>query len=319
MASTEPGGATLVCTAINRATVPTIYPPTAELLFAGVRALVPREAGYWPMQLLGLLASLGITVILLLALRRRGLDPRWAALWAWCPLVAGEAVTNSHIDSVGAGLLLVATLAVATGQRWSGGVALGAAIATKLIPVIGVPALLRRQPWKLVIASVTTFLLLYLPYLISSGPAVLGYLPGYLSEEGYDDGSRFALISVVARGRTAFVVAAVLLVVLAVLVALKTDPRAPWVGQLVMIGVTLLIVSPRYPWYGLLLVPFVAMSGRWEWLAVPLALLARQLEPHLVVLRVGELLAITLIVLVGLARSGPPRREWFRLRGGFGR
>lgn len=122
-----------------------------------------------------------------------------------------------------------------------------------------------------------------------------------------------------ARGRTAFVVAAVLLVVLAVLVALKTDPRAPWVGQLVMIGVTLLIVSPRYPWYGLLLVPFVAMSGRWEWLAVPLALLARQLEPHLVVLRVGELLAITLIVLVGLARSGPPRREWFRLRGGFGR
>jgi hypothetical protein len=48
-----------------------------------------------------------------------------------------------------------------------------------------------------------------------------------------------------------------------------------------MIGSTLLILSPRYPWYALLLLPFVALSGRWEWLAIPLALTLRQILPSL--------------------------------------
>jgi hypothetical protein len=39
-----------------------------------------------------------------------------------------------------------------------------------------------------------------------------------------------------------------------------------------MIGCTLLIASPSYAWYAMLLVPLVAMSGRWEWMLVPLAL-----------------------------------------------
>jgi hypothetical protein len=43
MSVDEPGTGDLVCTAINRATVPTIYPPASELVFAGVR-LVTGDA-----------------------------------------------------------------------------------------------------------------------------------------------------------------------------------------------------------------------------------------------------------------------------------
>ena len=39
-----------------------------------------------------------------------------------------------------------------------------------------------------------------------------------------------------------------------------------------MIGLTLLIVSPNYPWYALMLLPFIVLSGRWEYVAVILAL-----------------------------------------------
>jgi hypothetical protein len=303
--SHEPGTDVVVCTALNRGTVNTIYPPASELLFAGVRAIVGPQAEYWPMQLVGALLSLGITAILLRTLTRRGLDPRWAALWAWCPLVATEAITNSHVDTFGAMLLLAATVLVSSGRRWLGGLALGVSIATKLIPVIGAPALLARQPWKIVLASVGVFLLLYVPYLISDGPKVLGYLPGYLSEEGYDDGSRFALITLVAPGTAALVVAAILLLALAVLVWRKTDPASPWLGQLAMIGITLLIVSPRYPWYALLLVPMIAMTGRWEWMLVPLALSARLLVPTLTTIRVAELVAILVIAGVSAWRAGP--------------
>jgi alpha-1,2-mannosyltransferase len=300
----EPGTGDVVCTAINRATVPTIYPPASELLFAGVRAITGDAPEYWPSQLLGLLVSLAVTALLLRALRSSGRDPRWAAVWGWSPLVATEGVTNSHIDIVSALLLVVATMLVASGRRWAGGAALGAAIATKLIPVIGAPALLGRRPLPVIAASVGVFLLLYIPYVIADGIEVLGYLPGYLTEEGYESGSRFIMLSLVAPGPGSLVLAAVLIAATGALVWWKTDPANPWLGQLVMIGVTLLVVTPRYPWYALLLVPMIAMTGRWEWLAIPVALTGRLLIPSVDLTRVTVVVAVVIIVVMSIRRAG---------------
>ena len=303
--SREPGSDTVVCTALNRGTVPTIYPPASELVFAGVRLVVGDEAEYWPLQLLGLITSLGVTIILLRLLTKRGLDPRWAALWGWCPLVATEGITNSHIDLFATLLVVIATALAASNRVWSGGAALGAAIGAKLIPVIAAPALLGRRPLPVIAASIGIFALLYVPYVISDGIGVLGYLPGYLSEEGYESGTRFILASLIAPGFASTVLVGVLLVITAVLVWRKTDPANPWLGQLAMIGVTLLIVSPRYPWYALLLVPMIAMTGRWEWMAVPLALTERLLFPSLEFARLTVFLAIVFVVVMTIKRSGP--------------
>jgi len=304
MTVAEPGTGDVVCTAINRATVPTIYPPMSEIAFAAVRLLTGPSPEYWPMQLFGLLCSLGVTVILLRALISRGRDPRWAALWGWSPLVATEGVTNSHIDILSALLLLVATLLVANGRRWWAGLALGASIATKLIPVIGAPALLGRRPWPIIAASVGAFLLLYVPYVIADGIQVLGYLPGYLTEEGYETGSRFIMLSPVAPGAASTVLAAVLIAVVGLVVWWRSDPTDPWMAQLVMIGTVMLIVTPRYPWYALLLIPMVAMTGRWEWLAVPLALTERLLIPSVDLARITVAVAVVFIVVVSIRRAG---------------
>ena len=309
--SSLPSGVPL-CSALNRPKVPTIYPAAAEMFFAGVRFITGPTAEYWPLQLTGLLMSLAITAVLIVALRRRNLDPRWAALWGWSPIVATEAITNSHIDILGTLLVLVATLLVSRGLRFRGGIALGAAIAVKLIPVIAAPALLRRQPWKVIAASIVTFGVLYIPYLATTGIAVIGYLPGYLSEEGYNNGSRFTLLTLFVPTTASLAVAAVLLLITAVLVWWKTNPDAPWLGQLVMIGTTLLIVSPRYPWYALLLVPFIALSGRWEWFAVPLALTVRLLIPNDAVSQVAIAIAIVVIVALALHRTGPVGRARLR-------
>ncbi len=295
----------LLCSALNRTTVPTIYPPAAELYFAGVRAVTGPSPAYWPLQLTGLLLSVGTTVMLLFGMRRRGIDLRHAALWAWCPLVASEAVANSHVDILGVVFTLAAAFLVTRERYWRGGIALGAAIATKLIPVIAAPALLRKQGWKVSVAAIATFLLLYVPYVLTTGIGVLGYLPGYLTEEGYQDGTRFALLSLVAPGGAAIVVAAIVLAAIAGLTLWKTDPTSPWLGQLVMIGSTLIVLSPRYPWYALLLVPFVALSGRWEWLAVPLALSIRMLVPSLPLTRATLFVAVIVILVMSLRRAGP--------------
>lgn len=302
----------VLCTTINRATVNTIYPAAAELYFAAVRAVVPTSAEYWPLQAAGLILSLGITVLLVILLRRRSLDVRWAALWAWCPLVASEGVTNSHVDLLAAGLVLAATALVATNRRWLGGILLGAGIAVKLFPVVAAPALIRRRPWPIIAGAIGAFVLLYVPYLLTTGPKVLGYLPGYLQEEGVDDGSRFALVFLVVHGKATTVAAVLILAVVAVIVWRTTDPAAPWLGQLIMIGAFLFVLSPRYPWYALVLIPFVAMTGRWEWLSLALAISIRQFWPYAYVRASTLAVALAIIVLVGIRRSGPG--WWGRIR-----
>jgi len=310
---------TTICSALNRPAVTTIYPPASELFFAAVRFVAGPGPEYWPMQLACLLLSLAITGLLINGLIARGRDPRWAALWGWCPLVATEGVTNSHIDMLGALLLLAATLLASSRRPWRAGVALGVAISAKLIPVIGSFALLRRSPVKVIVAAVAVFAVLYVPYVLASGIGVLGYLPGYLTEEGYTDGTRFVLVSLVLPGTAALVVSALLLAILAAYTWLKSNPDDPWLAQLVMIGGTLLIVSPRYPWYALLLVPMIAMTGRWEWFAVGLALTERMLFPEVDPSRVVVALAIVFVVAMSVRRSGPGAigRAWDELRHPF--
>ena len=296
------------CTALNRPLVPTIYPPLAELYFLAARLAVPATVSYIAFQAAGLLVSLGITAVLLRVLRRSGRPLWWAAFWAWCPLVASEAITNSHVDVLGAGLALVATALVASGRPWRGGIALGLAIAAKLIPVIAAPALIRRTPWKIIGAAIATFALLYVPYVLTTGLKVIGYLPGYLTEEGYENGSRFVLIPdwvppLVAAGIVAGIVA-----VTAGLVLWKTPQTNPWVGQTVMIGVTLVAVSPRYAWYALLLIPFIAMSGRWEWFAVCLALTFRLVTPPNAAFATALLLAAAIVFVGSWLRATPDQR-----------
>lgn len=304
----------ILCTAINRATVTTIYPPASELLFAAVRVVAGPSPQYWPMQLVGLLMSLAVTAVILRALISRGRDPRWAAMWGWCPLVVSEAVTNSHVDMFGALLLVLATLAASSRRPLIAGLGLGAAVSAKLIPAIGGFALIRRRPLTVILTSLAAFALLYLPYVIASGPRVLGFLPGYLDEEGFASGARFVLPSMVFPGLGATIAAVVLLAGLAVVTVWRADPDDPWTAQLVMIGATMVILSPRYAWYALLLVPMIAMTGRIEWLTIPLALTIRLLIPDALVSQIALTLAIAAVVAGAWWRAGPDGRSRLRRR-----
>jgi alpha-1,2-mannosyltransferase len=154
-----------------------------------------------------------------------------------------------------------------------------------------------------------TFALLYVPYVLSTGIAVLGYLPGYLQEEGYQGGGRFPLVELVVPGQYGLVVVALILAVTAGLVWWRTDPADPWVGQVVMIGVTLLAVSPRYSWYALLLIPFIAMTGRGEWFAVVGALAMRLFAPDVWAWQIALAAALVIVVVGSLVRLGPDGRR----------
>ncbi|MBW8699711.1 hypothetical protein MBT84_08910 [Streptomyces sp. MBT84] len=244
-----------------------------------MHALSPSGSRHKPLQAGGVVLAFGTTLALLAVGRRRGdpsRAPARAALWGWCPAVPFEAVNNAHIDTLGV-LLTVLALGTATAGTRRGAL-LGAAIAVKLLPVLALPGALagQRSPARVarvasaVIAAVA---LAYLPYVVASGTGVLGYLPGYLQEEGYEPGDvhRFALLRLLLPDAAAGATVVVLLALTALYVWWRGDPARPWRGALVLTGTALLLVSPSYPWYSLLVVGLVALDGRWEWLTVTMA------------------------------------------------
>jgi hypothetical protein len=119
----------------------------------------------------------------------------------------------------------------------------------------------------------------YLPHVLSVGAGVLGYLPEYVEEEGYDGTSRFRLLRVLVPDDWAVVVAMVVSAALALAAWRVTDPRRPWDTATWLAGAALLVVSPTYHWYALVLVACVALSRRWEWFVLPVAVTAVYLAP----------------------------------------
>ncbi|MEU8223268.1 glycosyltransferase 87 family protein [Kribbella sp. NPDC048915] len=248
-------------TRINRPGVPTIYPPVAEAYFTVVALVTPWSAGTLGLQIAAALIAIALTW--LLAVQNR----RWAALWGWSPIVALEASNAAHVDVLAA--LLITAAVVTTARRPKlAAILLGAAGSVKLLPLLLLPAFRGRRPF----VALGSFVVTYLPHLLAVGTLVLGFLPGYLSQEGFEDGSsRSAILALLLPPEARQLVAAALALGLAAL-AFHRAPRDPialtccW-----LYGAALLIATPTYPWYGLPLIALAALAARPEWIAVPIA------------------------------------------------
>jgi hypothetical protein len=244
---------------LNHPGVRTIYPPAAEAYFLGLHYLSPPGSRQLPLQAAAGALAVLTTLVLVGVARRSGADPRCAVLWAWCPAVFLEAGQNAHVDVLGA--------------------LLGMAVAVKLLPALVLPAALARGPhrrrWAVPAAvggsAATVFALLYLPHVLAVGPKVLGFLPGYLSEEGYGGTGRFALARLLLPDAASPYASALVLAAAAWLAWRTAEPGRAARSALPLTGVAFLLAGPSYPWYALLLVALVALDGRAEWLAVAAA------------------------------------------------
>ena len=307
------------CTLINRPIVHTIYPPVAEAYFFAVHLLSPAGWRTTPIQAAAASCALALTAVLLLGLGRVGVDRRLAVLWAWCPTVALEAGNNAHVDVLAAFLTAAALLVLARPGRMrrslAGGTLLALAIWTKVTPVLVVPAVARRRWYALAAAGLFATVAVYLPHVLAVGSRVIGFLPGYLQQEGYNNGTRFLLLGMLVHGKLGLLTAAGVLAVTGLLVLWRTDPDRPWRGALVMTAAALAVTTPPFPWYTMLLVMLVAFDGRAEWLSFAMVKyfavgnpLPGVQVPVAAIERAGYAAALAVVVLVSLIR-------WRRGRG----
>lgn len=322
-------------TRINRPQVPTIYPPVAQAWFTAVAAVTPWSAGTRGLQV----GSAGLAVLiaggLARLLHRRGVDPGGALWWAWCPTVILEAGNGGHVDIVAAALVLAGVLVFssARGRRrgaWGAGLLLGLAASVKLTPLVVLPALVPLGVHSLLsqdlggrerlarvgaalrapVTAVVTLGASYLPHAVVAGWLVVGYLPGYLSEEGGDQ--RAAVLGLVPAAWRAMA----MLVVMAATaiwglhrVANRGDTA---LVALVLFGMLLLTTTPSYPWYAVPLVALAVLADRLEWLAVGAAgYLAYGSPTSPPVAGIAYAVAAVVVVVTGLRRTGrlPGRRQ----------
>jgi hypothetical protein len=145
---------------------------------------------------------------------------------------------------------------------------LGAAIVTKLYPLLLLPSLARRRPLAVLGGMVAVIAVTYLPHVAVVRTGVIGYLPGYLHEDGYSTGRGYRLIGAAMPPLPAGIVAVLAVAAAMAWAAWRSDPDHPDRSALVVVGVALLAATPSLPWYTLLLLALAARVGRPEWLGV---------------------------------------------------
>ncbi|MFT4667454.1 MAG: alpha-1,6-mannosyltransferase [Polaribacter sp.] len=128
----------------------TIYPPVCQAIFAGACWLFPTSlvGTAMVMKFVFLLFEVGSIVLMVKLLRHFGLPEKNALIYALNPLIILELVGNLHFEAAMVFFLLLAIWClVKLRWQWSA-VAMALSIASKLLPLLFLPFLIRRLGWR---------------------------------------------------------------------------------------------------------------------------------------------------------------------------
>jgi alpha-1,6-mannosyltransferase len=241
---------------------PTIYPPVAEAIFLVVTR-VSESVTAIKAAMVG--CEIVVFVLLIHLLTAEGLPAPRVIAYAWHPLPLWEFAGSGHIDAALIAFCVAALWAARRNREGLAGLFLAGATLTKLYPAILLPALYRRWEWKLPTIFAAAIVVAYLPF-IAVGSRVLGFLPGYAVENGFDaGGAGFYLLgllrhlpSLAGLSARAYEVGA--LAILAVLGGIslffRVSALSPVFPATVLATTFIVLVSPHYAWYFAWLIVF---------------------------------------------------------------
>ncbi len=260
-------------------TAPTIYPPGAQAVY--LLSYLVAKSNLFFLKSIFVVFDMITCIALMVLLKRKGIDQRWALLYAWCPLPIVEFAVNGHVDVITLTVTLLAWLAADNTSlrgRVLTGFLIGFSALTKIYPIlllaVIVPELLqearvdgrivfsriRGRSYALVLTCLLTVALGYLPYLILGHGQVLGYFSTYANEQGQNAGvinlaiqwlgSQLHLnlprVLVLEHISEVLSICAASLVVFALRMRERISRE---MASLIIFGVILAISSHVFPWY----------------------------------------------------------------------
>ena len=236
---------------INHPDLAAIYPPLAQYLFQ-LSTFLGTSVYAWKGMILLCLAGLWC-----FASERDGTG--W---WLLTPPLLLEGLWNGHLDAVGIIPAAVMISAIERKRAASAGVALGAMISIKLLPLLLLPAALlalpKTQRLRFLAALSVTLVLVYLPYL-SQLPELFHSFRTFAGNWSFNNPLFHLLCEVAPVDWVRPLMAGCLLLTSALILLPQRSVRwrctATWLA--------LSAFSPTlYPWYLLWLLPFASVGKR---------------------------------------------------------
>ncbi|MGK7389826.1 MAG: hypothetical protein ACNS60_05720 [Candidatus Cyclobacteriaceae bacterium M2_1C_046] len=147
----------------------TVYPPVPQFIFLTAAALTPDSVygSVLVMKFIALLAEFGLFYVLFRLLRRLHLPLRFLSIYAFNPLVIIEVVGNLHHEGIMLFFLMLGIYLCIKKKYLSSALIWALSVATKLLPLMFLPLLIKRlELKKLVVFSITflvTLVILFIP------------------------------------------------------------------------------------------------------------------------------------------------------------
>jgi alpha-1,6-mannosyltransferase len=260
---------------LNNPSLPSPYPPGAELFFRAVTAI--RESTF-ALKVGFLLCGWAIVLVLLDVLRRSRQGGHLVLAYAWNPLLAIEVAGSGHIDILGA--LLVAVSAAALWRRWraAAAVALGLAIAVKFLPIVLLPLYWKRVRIRDAALAATVVGLLYVPFL-NHGRIPIGSFGTYLRGFRFN-GPVFLILDRVAPSQTIAALAVLAGLATAIWHRRRANEQSPDAFGWPM-AASLFCAPVVFPWYLLWLLPFLRSASTLLLLVWTVCILPVYIQWHL--------------------------------------
>jgi hypothetical protein len=244
----------------------TIYPPVAQIVFFLTTRISESVTWMKATMLLFELVTIWAIAQLLTLLGRAKQN---LLLYAWHPLVIWEFAGSGHVDAVAIAFIALAFLAWQKKSDPGAGFMLACASLAKLFPVVLVPAMLKRDRWKIVPVFGATLIAGYLIYLSVGPTAVFGSLPGYTQERGLLTGQQFYTLSLVRNlvglelpTRLYIIVAMAVMSAIGLCVLLKGRREDYLKHAMALATATTVIFAPHFSWYFCWLVFFLCFTPR---------------------------------------------------------
>jgi hypothetical protein len=246
---------------INHPDLPTIYGPTAQLLFAASQWFAPGELTALRAFIIGadLLSAIFVA---------RLAGTRAALLFLWCPLLIKKGAFNAHYESVAIALCLGAQVLILKSRRgWISIIMLAVATAMRPFAILFLPLTTARQSIagaaRFAVIFVVCLVALYLPF----GSGALGSTGAF--GRGWEfNSSIFALTKLSFGDGAARFISLALMVAIVLAVGLRARATRPSGGSrdwalcgMILYGALFLLSPVANAWYSLWLLPFAVMRA----------------------------------------------------------
>lgn len=253
---------------IGYRTIPTIYPPVAQMVFAGI-ALIRPDSVLTAKAVFVLFDILVIGMVVLL-LVHFGRDPALVAVYAWSPLVLKEIANSGHYDSLPVFLMMAGVYFLSRKRPLAGSVALACGIAAKFFTGALLAVYAKRLRWRSMSVVLAICAGMFIPFILWQNTGLMRVFEGLVaySRQWAFNGSLFVLAQSLVRVFSPQAAAGLIvpkivcaLVFLAALGYLSSlSERGSWVllhRAFIAMALLFLLNPVGDPWYYCWVMPFL--------------------------------------------------------------